>query len=603
MVKLIALLLFFTPVLAQPKQDLFLEAYLETKGEWYPGQEAHVTYRIWYKGEIAIIQEELPLLDISGLEKIGDKVFYEYNEAPFSIQEITQKYRALRPGTFEVGPSLLEGVRYTIEGGQKKPIPPKILTKTPPYSVTITPFPEEGKPKNFNGSIGTGTFEMVPPTTKQTRVGDWITFSILGKGFDEESVLVAPRLDCLPGFAGFFKQHTPIDTSDHTFTFKILPINSLQNEIPPILWTLFNPQTKKYSTFKTDPFPIEIVDQLPVIPIQPIELHLNHDSAPPPPTIPPFQKRAPLEIPWLYLHLALFLSILGYLLLRKPIENAIQRYRQNPLRQAERTVDPLQTAQVMQQLLSEKLQQKGALAHPEAKEKTLSFMTLLEQFQFAKGTPLSKETIMKTGKSLYRTLSVLLLLAVDPLNEQLIQLLQGPTTPANTLATASVLEQLDDPAMALYYLQKGAKSYPYNREIGEHITSLEKQLGVIHVPPSLLAYLTPELVLPLLLLAAFVGFYFLVIHKRKTAYPILLTTYLLLALYYIVPLFSSKSAIVLSPTFLYNTPAQQDKASNIPLIPGDSVEIVGLDNDLFYLYSKPLQSYGYVSQKKVRPLE
>ena len=626
-----------SPFNSLPQQDLYLEAYLDSDDPWYPGQENSVVYKIWYKGEIALTQEELPLLDIEGLEKVGDKVFYEQQIPPFSIQEINQKYVAKHPASYTVGPSTLEGVHYVMESGNKKLLPPKIISKTPPYTITIVPFPELGKPLDFNGSIGTGTLTFTPPKEREARVGEWIFFSITATGFEPSSVLEPPNLNCLPGFAGFFRYDAAstvkkVNQADQstTFQFKIVPENALSQEIPEITWSLFNPKTKSYKTFSFPKTPIQLVDSLPANPIHPIDIRsLQHQQKLSPLSLPPSSPKTTLirsfNLAWPTLSLILLGILFAYLLLRKPVRKLYLLYLFNPLRQAEKEIknqsDPVAVAKTMRSLLKSALKRKKI-----DNQEVSNFIQLLEQFSYFKGVSLTKETILKRGRQLYKSLPILLIALPCSLfgqieihmqkgnsantwierenewNAALIDLLAAPPSKQNNIAIAFLLDQLNSKAEALFYLHRALLEDPADKDVKNKIKIMSDQLGVQEVQP-LMPHL-PETHFNLLcFLLILLGFFFLYQRKRKWAYPVFILSYLLIALSYIVPLFTPKSALVLKPSFLYLQSDLKEKSTPVPLVPGDFVEIVGADQETFKIYSYPLKAYGYVFQNNIRPID
>lgn len=632
MVRWAVLFLFFSPLLAAaPTEDLYLQAYLDTKENWYPGQEYTVVYRIWYKGQIALIKEELPLLDIPGLEKVGGKVFYITESPPYSIQEITQKYRAKNAGQFTAPASYLEGVHYVIEEGAQVPIPPKLTAKTPPYTITVNPFPTKDQPLDFNGSIGTGTFTFHPPKEKKTRVGDWITFSIVAQNFGPNSVLIPPNLNCQPGFAGFFKQPPGLTvvksdpvTNTKTFEFKITAENSLPDAMPPIHWTTFDPEKETYHTFKTPAVTLTILPTPLQNPFPPLQL----------PPVVQSQKLEPLPLPtttqgesfeswvdrsWVGFQLALFLLYLALIFLRRPLKRWRLLYHLNPWRRAKRAMDrqtdPLEVAGTMHSLLSQKMKAKGPNAA------VIEFLKQLDQFRFAKGAPLTKSQILSKGRQLYLLLSLLLVtcslsaetglekgnLATTWIererewNAALTDLLNAPPSRENQLALAFLCEQFNQKPLALFYLEKASVDTP-DAKLDAHIAALEKELGVMHVPPSLFTFSKPFFIFATFLLVFF-AFYLYAIRKRRFSLYVFGCTYAWIALYFIVQLFISKSAVILEPTFLYRDAALKEKAVPFPLVPGDSVEVVALSNDTFEVYSYPLETYGYLLQTSLRPID
>jgi hypothetical protein len=275
---MVTLLLFFFLATSQEvglRGPLDLKAFVESPTPWYPNQEGKFLYQIRYRGKIQLTAEDLPLLNpAEGFEKVGDKIIEERDELDYRVQEISQKVRPIEGGTFILPASHIEGYLYAIKEGKIIPYQ-KIKSELPLFKVDVTPFPQEGRPPFFNGSVGEFTFDLTPIS-----IGDWITFQWKVKGNGVDS-LVFPPLNCEPGLAGFFHlDDLPIKITgtgnERTFTFRLAPLIPGIEEVPPLSWSALDPTNGKYITWKSSPFP------LPANPLPPLTKHTYpKDQLPP----------------------------------------------------------------------------------------------------------------------------------------------------------------------------------------------------------------------------------------------------------------------------------------------------------------------------------
>ena len=138
----------------------------------YPGQRAKMIYQIYFKGTINLTKEVLPLLDAKGLRKVGGIDIQENKSGDYDVQIISQEIEAISPGTLVFGPSIIEGNLYQYVSGQIEPSQTLIRSDLPSMSLEILPFPEQGKPPSFNGTIGLFSYEFILLSSPRMNLGD-----------------------------------------------------------------------------------------------------------------------------------------------------------------------------------------------------------------------------------------------------------------------------------------------------------------------------------------------------------------------------------------------------------------------------------------------
>lgn len=252
------------PQAVKPQPYLQLKTYIDGPEELYPGQQIMVGYRYFYTSSLDTTQEVIPLLDAEGFTKIGDKLIAEKELNGMSVQQITQKIEAKEPGDYTFGPSILEGYSYELDSGRKVYSKEKLSSTAPAITLHVVPFPKADKPPSFNGAIGnfTWTVKLVSPTT--VHVGDEIELSIDAKGDGNLDSVKLPELCCQPGMSGLFRLSDlpPVgeakgDTKH--FDVKLRPLSTAIKAVPQLEFSNFDPSTKKYVLFHSDPIPLTVI--------------------------------------------------------------------------------------------------------------------------------------------------------------------------------------------------------------------------------------------------------------------------------------------------------------------------------------------------------
>ncbi|MCE5316831.1 MAG: hypothetical protein LLG04_05650 [Parachlamydia sp.] len=146
----------------------------------FPGQRIRLGYRYTYSGSIELTTEKLPLLDAAGLLKIGAKAIKDYTKESLNVREITQEAEATKPGTYNFGPSSVQGNAYTVDlYGRRKYLQPQVQSGTPAVTITVKPFPDKDKPPSFNGAVGPfDIFKASLLSSPKISVGDKIILAV-----------------------------------------------------------------------------------------------------------------------------------------------------------------------------------------------------------------------------------------------------------------------------------------------------------------------------------------------------------------------------------------------------------------------------------------
>lgn len=257
-----------TGTLEPSEAALELKAVVEGPKPLYPGQRFRLVYRFYFKGNIDLTKEELPLLDATGFQKIGDKETRDYHEGDWSVQEISQTVRAKSAGEYKFPASVLEGVAYRENKLLKKRtyLQPKLHAEVPATTVTVVSFPIEGKPAFFSGAVGAFTFEASLLTTSQVYLEEkmLLALDIFSRDADLQDVVI-PSLD-QPGIKGLFRLSDlpatgEVKNNTKRFVVELYPLSTSIKEIPSINFSFFDPIAEEYVTLHSQPIPITVSER------------------------------------------------------------------------------------------------------------------------------------------------------------------------------------------------------------------------------------------------------------------------------------------------------------------------------------------------------
>ncbi|MDB2614195.1 hypothetical protein N9Y92_03430 [Chlamydiales bacterium] len=588
---------------------LKLEAFLEAPDPWYPGQKGTILYKITYRGQILLLEETLPLLHLDGFEKEGDKTFYEYSENGFSVQEISQNYRASLPDNYLTPPSILKGIRYKVINNEKELIAPLIESKTPPLSVQVSPFPKKNLPGNFNGSIGNYKISLKPLEKKSLRVGDWVVLSFVAEGDDKEGVLTIPNIQFQIGFPGFFIESSlPTDIvkegNKTYFNVRLTPINTLSKEIPPIEWSQFNPQTKEYQTFKTDPIPIEVIDVTPLTsPIKSTPLLFPKKERRIIPQIP--KKTSPdfyvFSNYWLYFLIS-FILIFFTIQFGFPIMNTyFDKKWKEPLNRLNRIKNPRKLASEWGKFLDAMLKKKRI--KKESQEKVQKLIETFNRYCFFSTEGIDLKATINEAKTLLKIIIFILFIPFSVSaneNETLSTLLEMEPSKEVYQATSYLLEEMGEIPLAIYYLEKAKRLSPRDIEITKQLSKMRQTYGVPIPPPSLFDKIQPSEWKWMTIIIAFLTLIIFFISKKWAYWGSFITLLLIISIFF-TTYFRPKSGIVITASYLYMEPIDNKSTLPFPLLGGEKILIIGIYPGWFKVINQ-VGEMGFVPQKTIGPL-
>ncbi len=249
---------------AQASNSLDLEAIVAPQTPLYPSQHAVFTYRILYNRSIELTAEELPLLEAKGFQKVGDKKVKDYQNGDYTVQEISQEVRALKPGKYTYGPSHVEGFSYKEDlVGRRVYQKPRLRADEGALDILVNPFPTKDRPLSFAGAVGTYRVKARLTTPGEVHIGDKIEVGFAVSGEGELDSLSMPDVSCQPGFSGFFELGTypyfeQRGANGKEFILTFRPLSAGLKTIPGIEFSYFDPLLQQYQTLLSQPLDIVV---------------------------------------------------------------------------------------------------------------------------------------------------------------------------------------------------------------------------------------------------------------------------------------------------------------------------------------------------------
>ena len=131
-------------------------------------------------------------------------------------------------------------------------------------TIKIKPLPENGKPSNFTGAVG--SFSMQMSCDKKTVPnGEPFELTLTFQGEGNLKMIEAPKLNLPPSFeVGEPENEDDIQKSTQdisgirVFRYTITPTEEGNFEIPAISFSFFNPKTERYDSLQSAAFTLKV---------------------------------------------------------------------------------------------------------------------------------------------------------------------------------------------------------------------------------------------------------------------------------------------------------------------------------------------------------
>ncbi|MCY2961132.1 MAG: BatD family protein [Planctomycetota bacterium] len=189
-----------------------------------------------------------------GTRKVGNANFY--------VLRVRKRFLATRPGSFTFPTSHFEfghrgdGFSRLLGGGSEDFA---YFKRAPAFEVLVKPIPEEGRPIDWSGGIGTFESSAIPDR-RDVVAGDSIKLTVEWTGEGNLEFFDAPDLARLDAFRAFRVYGTQDRRTPNrrAVTYDLAPIEASVTEIPAVPLQIFDTATGRYAAVATKPVPIRV---------------------------------------------------------------------------------------------------------------------------------------------------------------------------------------------------------------------------------------------------------------------------------------------------------------------------------------------------------
>jgi hypothetical protein len=129
--------------------------------------------------------------------------------------------------------------------------------KSPELLLSVAPFPEAGKPREFSGTVG--QFQMdVTSAPAEVKAGDPVTLTMKISGVGNFDSVQSPVLSSSDGFKVYTAEAR--DTAEgKIFEQVIIPLSEKVTGIPAIIFAFFDPVSGEYVRRRQGPVPLRVM--------------------------------------------------------------------------------------------------------------------------------------------------------------------------------------------------------------------------------------------------------------------------------------------------------------------------------------------------------
>jgi hypothetical protein len=136
--------------------------------------------------------------------------------------------------------------------------PRKIATR--PVTIRVKPLPDP-RPADFHGAVGSFALES-DLSSKEAQLNDAITLKVTLRGSGNLNLAGEPVINFPQGIEKYDPKVTMrssgTSSGSKVFEYLLIPRNRGTFEIPPVSYTIFDPDQRKYMTLRTEGFTVNV---------------------------------------------------------------------------------------------------------------------------------------------------------------------------------------------------------------------------------------------------------------------------------------------------------------------------------------------------------
>ncbi|HVW60247.1 MAG TPA: BatD family protein [Puia sp.] len=276
------------------RKNLFLKVQVD-KTSCYVGEPIVATYKLYSRlssesrvtkrpslNGFSVYDMVDPTTDVPSVERLNGKAY--------TVHTIRKtQLIPLQAGTIDLDPVEVENTVHFVKGTKQQErhssgnalrdffdqmsdddnmgpeIDENVTLDTKPVSITIKPLPEENKPANFNGAVGSFTIQA-SLTNRNISAEDEATLHVVIRGKGNLPVINAPQV-AWPSSVDAYDPVAKEDinktvapmTGSKSFDFHFVPRDAGHYTIPAITLPYFDPASQSYKTAGTEPLDFQVM--------------------------------------------------------------------------------------------------------------------------------------------------------------------------------------------------------------------------------------------------------------------------------------------------------------------------------------------------------
>lgn len=267
------------PPSAADQAPLFLAANL-SKAKAYVGEQVLYSLKLYRRIKISDISLELPETEHITLRRLGRPLQYQtqHSGSRYRVVEVRYGLIPTKEGNYGIQPFRMNLTAYEPKGRSPWGFFDDPFFDTPffargrpmtlaskPFELEVTPLPEDGRPTDFSGLVGSFKLEsaLSPP---KIRVGESATLTIRLSGSGNITRIPGLKLPDINGAKVYADE--PLLTMEpgseefrvsKVMRWMIVPESQGDYEIPPVPLSFFDPKTHQYRTIRTSPHSLVVL--------------------------------------------------------------------------------------------------------------------------------------------------------------------------------------------------------------------------------------------------------------------------------------------------------------------------------------------------------
>lgn len=255
---------------SQRVDDLIFARVQLPRNEVFLQERFDIEISLYYRGvqlDRGVQFQNLPStgLNLEDLQEIGSTREAVGGEI-YDVRRFRMRGTALTAGTFELAPML----RINVFVRRERPRDPffggfdaffgrhetqTMIVPTETMNVVIRPLPINGRPDTFGGAVGKFDMELhVQPT--EVNAGDPVTLTLRISGRGNFETISMPPINLGDDFRRYDPKLVASGRDHKVFEQVFIPRIDTIKELPPVSFSFFDPELKKYQTIVRGPYPL-----------------------------------------------------------------------------------------------------------------------------------------------------------------------------------------------------------------------------------------------------------------------------------------------------------------------------------------------------------